>query len=787
MVLAGIITAMTPFHLATRRRLIRLLLVTNLAAALAGGQAAERTATVLDQVLFGDPASEERHHLEATASSVVTGGLEQHARRLLNLEPTNWQGGRIAFTIAVDPHAQTYATVRFWGSESSPDRLYLFCEGRQVGYRHLGDIDILDVGSHEPPCAGRFYYTTTPLPRALLAGKTSVRCEIRSSGPIWGYGDTFERYQKPMGEPSRGIYALVTHTDPCYVPPPSEALGSAPVDAPLRTAPGAEVLVQVQERVNHEIDGELAGGTPPTQVQMHFLARAAAQPWCHAFRNPAVRERIVSGVDHLYADFHNDPALVRADKAVYNSDWFATGMAADAVRLLAADLTGLLDQPLSPGGPLRRDAWSQMFQDSRDHLRHHRRLYTNQSMIVDLNIYRCNRAVAAIDAAHALPERQALRYLREAIGLDPWLGSDTEHGPEKPMGEHYRELTAKGLTRELGFVGYYGEVIDWVTQIYEATSSPGQEGDPEIKAQLVRIANARAIFRYPLVDADGARAMRIEAEVGWRDDHYPGDVTYAERPTWDASPLYAAAATRDPHLLGAVQQQIADHQLFAAIAGELKEGGLRTTAGLLGIPEQYRIISAQPAQRFQLPMTSGQPDLVFADEEDGVVAIKYHDEILYASLYWRARFAINHLARIHHITPHLDRVAVIVQDEIFTPSGLVWKRPDWTDFGFANGGHRYPVELHSAEANEELPIAHVAYGDFKPGSEHPLAGRASFYECHFGRYAIGMNATATETFPLHRPAGLGEVHAVGGEHAPVTGDTVLVGPQSTVVLVSDHD
>jgi hypothetical protein len=50
-----------------------------------------------------------------------------------------------------------------------------------------------------------------------------------------------------------------------------------------------------------------------------------------------------------------------------------------------------------------------------------------------------------------------------------------------------------------------------------------------------------------------------------------------------------------------------------------------------------------------------------------------------------------------------------------------------------------------------------------------------------------MNATATETFPLHRPAGLGEVHAVGGEHAPVTGDTVLVGPQSTVVLVSDHD
>jgi hypothetical protein len=409
-------------------------------------------------------------------------------------------------------------------------------------------------------------------------------------------------------------------------------------------------------------------------------------------------------------------------------------------------------------------------------------------MIVDMNIYRCNRAVAAIDPSTALPERQALRYLREAIGIDPWLGSDTESGSEKPMGDHYRELTAKGLTRELGYVGYYGEVIDWVTQIYEATCDPGHAGDPDIKAQLIRIANARAIFRYPMVDADGARAMRIEAVVGWRDDHYPGDVTYAERPTWDASPLYEAAATLDPHQIGAVQQQIADHQLFAAIAGELKEGGLRTTAGLLGIPGQYQTLLAQPPQPYRLPMTPGQPDVIFADEEDGVIAIKHGTDILYASLYWRARSAVNHLARIHLITSTGDRIAVVLENEVFTPSGLTWKRPDWTDFGFASGGHRYPVDLHSAEVNEELPIAaFAAEPGYRPGNEHPLAGRASFYECHFGRYTIGMNASTTQSFPLHRPNGQGEVRDLTAANAVITDATVMVAPLSTTVLFAEHD
>ena len=159
-------------------------------------------------------------------------------------------------------------------------------------------------------------------------------------------------------------------------------------------------------------------------------------------------------------------------------------------------------------------------------------------MITDMNIYLSNRGLEVVDPAKAFSESTVRRYLYEAVGLEPWRDSDKD-GDEGSgqrnwgVGTNYWELTQKGLTRELGYVGYYGEVLDWVTSIYDATRpAPGQPGDEKIKAQLEKIEHARAAFRYPALDADGNRAMRIESIIGWRDMHYPGNIVYGERPTW---------------------------------------------------------------------------------------------------------------------------------------------------------------------------------------------------------------------------------------------------------------
>ncbi len=447
-----------------------------------------------------------------------------------------------------------------------------------------------------------------------------------------------------------------------------------------------------------------------------------------------------------------------------------------------------LDESIDDGAggkTTRRAAYAEMLVASRDWHRENRRQYTNQSMINDLyGIYLSNRGVAVVDPAKALPEKDALGYLYESLGLQPWLGSEKSGVPTKPLGDNYYQLTARGLTKELGYVGTYGEVIDWVTEIYNATRpAPGQPGAPKIKAQLIKIAQARAVFRHPAVDADGNRAMRMETIVGWRDSHYPGDVVYAERATWDASTLYVAAATLDPALVGYTQQIFADNQFFASLRDQMKETSFRSTGGLLETADQYELLAAQPPNGKRLPMSPGRPDFAWADEEDGVVAVKRGDEMLYVSLYWRARNGVNFRARMHSTTPAFDRIAVVRQDERFTPSGLTFRQPDEINGQGLPWLPHYPGDLHSAHAGEEQPIAKIPEGiPFKPGEENAYAGRADFYTLRYGPYLIGMNSSEDKIFALQAPAGLKKASELtSGKTLTLTGP-LKVGPMSTVVL-----
>ncbi|HEX7618230.1 MAG TPA: hypothetical protein VF480_05870, partial [Verrucomicrobiae bacterium] len=492
---------------------------------------AQNPSAIIGAIAFGDSNSEKAHHFRDTRSEVIRGGLGEPARILPQLNAGAWEGGRLAFTLQVDPQKQNYATVRLWGSDATDDQLVLFCEGKQIGYRHLGDIDILDIGGGEAAYPGRFIHNTAPLPLEMTRGKTNLLFEIRSYGPTWGYTSQFEIFQKPLAGPTRGIYKLYTHTDGCFVPPAGEKQGEAPAHPPVRREPGAEVLDKLKARVNGQVNSLLQSTRPLNEMEVQFLARAYYVKWTPAFQNPKVVAQALKGLDALFAGFRKNPELAHNDPATPNPGWFEFGPAGDAMSLLAGPIQPFLDAMIDDGGKKisRRAAYSEMLLAARDWHRKHRRLYTNQTMITDMNIYLSNRGLEAVDPAGALSEAEVRRYLYEAIGLEPWRDSDPGADSQTwGVGTNYWQLTTKGLTKELGFVGYYGEVLDWVTSIYDATRpAPGQPGDEKIKAQLAKIAKARAAFRYPGTDADGFRAMRIEAVVGWRDNgHYPGDVAY---------------------------------------------------------------------------------------------------------------------------------------------------------------------------------------------------------------------------------------------------------------------
>lgn len=739
-----------------------------------------------DLLIFGNRASEQKHKLTATWSETYTGGMGETARRMLPEEPKNWKGGVLHFKMKVDANKQNYFTVRCWGSESDNTVVMLFIEGKQIGYRHLGDYDLLHRGNGNKPCPGRFYYYTLPLPLKYTRGKSEVNLELRSYGNTWDYGDTFEKYQHKMEGHTIGFYRAYIDTVPCFVPDKKEKQGKEIITtASIRPTPGIEILHELKDKVSARIRQIMAKDSPLGQQEIWLLADAYSVSWTPVYQQLEAIRKVRQGIDDHYKKYLDNPSIIYTDASVYNGDWMTTCLLARSIRSLWNELKDSLSAPFM--STTRNEAWSQLMLASLEYGTTHRRQYTNQSMIIDMAIYECNRALMLMNPRKALPEYETLRYLYESLSLAPWLGkviSPNEY--ERPLGDNYWQLTSKGLTKELGFVGYYGEVLDWINHIYQATCVPEapHSGDAKIKDQLLRIADARYHFRYPAVDDEGFRCFRAEAVVGWRDgNHYPGDIMYGDRGTaWDATPLLTAATTLDRKAIGIAQQMLKDNQFFSLIAKKLSDAGnIRNLQSCLHVPDEYELIMQQPQQSCDLPMSATAPDYIFADEEDGVIAIKHGQEILYASLYWRARNAINKLAKVHYITPTMERLANVYTKVEFTDSGLRYTRPDWVNLGFW-GTREWYEGVHSAHAGEVLPIARIPEGiPFKPGDENAFAGRADFYLLEFGNYVIGMNSSTNKTTEIDVPSARKVLNLTNNKEI-VTSGKVKIKPQSTIVL-----
>lgn len=753
----------------------------------------------LDQVILGDTASEKAHDLMAEHSEVITGALDEPARRLLPLQPQSWDGGSVSFTMKIDPGQQNYFTARFWGSDKGEKsgRLLLWADGLQVGYRHEGDYDVLNQCDEQGEAPGRFFYQTLPLPLSLTHGKTTIKLKISALGPMWPYGQTFDKYQKTLSEPSRGIYRVYTHTQAYFVPDPTEKQGHFP-DATLRTQPGEEVIAQSKQVVinrlkrmlQEKVTPESAWGKHDRLTRLKLLAAAYNTEWTPAYHDPRTIEQIVQYGDAAVRDFAENPDQVAAN-------WVGAGPLGEAVMQTNEAIKPRLDETIDIGGSKRsrREAWAKQLRGSVDYWRTHRRSYTNQSMIVDWNIYMANRALEIIQPKLALPEAKTMGYLYQAIGIEPWLGSDPredgahvadtpDQGTVKPFGENYNLVTRKGLSRELGWVGTYGETI-----LHFTGEMARMTHDPKIRQQLVKMQHARLYFRYPGLDGDGYRCMKLVSEIDNRTAHYPlsgsAYVSPKIREAWWMD--VPALLSNDQTIVGAAQRSIADGQYFAYAQGRLKDPD---TLGMMRNVDEYTKVKSLPLSNYEFPMADGQPDFAFADEEDGVVAIKHGDTRLYVNLYYRAERAVNSVARVFESTPTLTRIATVCTQARAVPSGQTYTRPDWIDMTRSRALPPPGQTIHQAWAGQEMPISARPEGARLPayGDWGPFLGKAQSYELQFGHYLIVMNCSKdkplTWTLP---PQFAGEQDLISKRPSSELGTSLA--PLSTIVLVTgipDH-
>lgn len=759
----------------------------------------------MDAITFGDVASEHGHGLAQINSGIIRGGLGEPARQLLPLNPVSFNGGSVRFNLEVDPAQPNYFTVKLWGSDQGEERgrLILYLDGEQVGYRHEGDYDVLNQCDAEAIFQGRFLYQTLPLPPRLTRGKTNVSLTIAGLGRMWPYGANFAQKQKNLTEPTRGIYRAYTHTSPRFTPDAAEKQGVA-VESKIRPpGPGEEILEKMKATVNARLTGLMdeksnrAGDSKNAEANVLLLAEAYNTSWTVAYHNPKAIAALVKAGD----------AFLRP--GVIGKNWIGAGPLGEAVMrvglepfgaALAEEIEVPVDFPFVPDWRRkealeepaikekiastktirlkRRDAWAQVLRASLEWNRKNgRRAYTNQSMIVDRNLYTANRGLMLLAPAEALPERQSLRYLYEAVGLEPWLGNDTDDGGSmKPYGTNYFQVTRKGLSRELGYVGTYGEtILKFMRDMVELT------GDEKIRQQLIRIETARMNFRYPSLDAGGYRQMKLASEIDNRTAHFPLAMgAYSIPNIREAWWMELPALLKDPVSVGAAQQCLEDNQYFPRLA---KRANDNDTLGMMHNIDEYAVVKALPKSSFRLPMSDGQPDFVFSDEENAVVALKHGDQRLFVNFYFRQEYGVSGATRILDLTPDVMRIATVKSQFEFDATGQEWTRPDVIDFE-RSGGFSPPGEkIHQAWRGEKLPIAKRPPDASQPkyGNWGPFVGKADFYSLRYGDYLIAINTTTDKTYELELPAGDEARELVSGKMVKLSG-SLHVKPLTTVVL-----
>jgi hypothetical protein len=771
----------------------------------------------LDTIIFGNTASETSHLFVGPNTFVITNNSilpAQTARRCSTNNPATVKGGPLTFTLTVDSVWRNYFTIKLWGGDDSSSvygqdsdmgRLYLYVPASnyvanattnyQIGYRHEGDYICLNAAAYKPPLPGRFFYSTTLLPLWMTRGRTNLTLTIQPTGRIYDLGSggpPSGNYQFNMITNSRDIYQAYTHTDP-VLNPVGEVQGTAPATT-VRPSPTASTLSPggtFYNGISNYLSGRMSTSvTNFTTTDVMQLAKAySISNFPVSYNNPALVTKVIAAIDAFATGYYADPSgSVSADG---NEGWGGRfGNSCWAIHLLLPQIQPYLDvtNNYGAGGNVsRRQAWGDMLAASRDYGRFNRDSHalSNQGLISDTSIYWANCGLLDLTNANAFSEADGQRYLLEAIGLSPWLGSDLANGGHSYLhGTNYFMITSKGLSREWGYVGTaYGEMQFYAADFYQWTTNP------VFLAQAVKMVKARANFRRPSMEVNGSSYYQDMEGIGllsWRsatesDTEYADEQAYGDRTGW-ALGLRCAAATLDTNAVGYAKQMLADNQYFNNLTVSGSEyntiGNQIDSRDALNVFADYQTVASLPDSGVRLPMTAGQPDFAWADEEDGIAAIKHNGERLWISTYWQAKTGtgVNGIGRFYDSTTNFDRYGVLETSPQINFSGSFYVRPNLMDKPEQNF-YVPPDDPLQAYQGENLPLA---ASDSLATDSQPFLGKALFWACRYGNYLIGINRSTSTNYQLQTPGDFDSAtNLITGQN--MTGP-VYVAPQSTVIL-----
>ncbi|MDX3102010.1 hypothetical protein [Nonomuraea angiospora] len=431
--------------------------------------AAPLPAGYVDVVTFGDTDSESAHALQAASTAVVEGALGEPARVAKPTSPATVKGGELRFRVAVDPVAQNYFTLKFWGSDASPYKTIAYVNGEQIGYRRSGDYEAINLGSSRA-LPGRFYYNTIMLPLGHTLGRRVVEMTVR----------TYDAgFAQPVTADSRGYYRAYTHTtayldvsgekqgtvtpDTTPAPGPSDAEKQAMVDRYRKSQ------IDLFNQYSAQLDASPAAKLSIVRYQddLRFYASALLEPWAPA-NTPELRKaalgRLFKAIDNHVKDYYADTRLLL--RGGHQGDWGgyygALGEALYIVENLIPEVYGtkefeaFLDEPFVTGtqdGPSslkgvdwdggelsRREAYERVLKANFDFARARLSYIYNQVMYTYEGAWEAHEGLRVIGSRFYEGKARSHRILLEALGVEPFLGEEVLVGPDGKDLDLYHSL-----------------------------------------------------------------------------------------------------------------------------------------------------------------------------------------------------------------------------------------------------------------------------------------------------------------------------------------------------------
>ncbi|MDA1362477.1 hypothetical protein O1R50_22840 [Glycomyces luteolus] len=415
---------------------------------------------LLDEIRLGEADSEAAHAFSSPASAVVDAEHGQSARVAKALSPAEVFLGDLVFTMAVDPAAQNYLTLKVSGSDASGFKTAVWVDGQLTGNLMNGDFDPVNMG-YGAGLPGRFVFETALLPLQTTQGKSEVEVALRTynAGLV-----------APAAADSRRFYAVYTHT-------------SAAVFASEEDGTGYETTTQVaaprsQEQIRAQVAsyearqlalfnslGTAADAGTPMSINrytdnLRFYAEgidAAWTPLATAADQRAALERIFASIDHYTTEYYGN--VTKIGNGGHQSDWggyyAALGEALYIVENLIADdavlgraaFEAFLAEPFDTGteagdaslasagwdgGALTRfGAWERVLKANFDFARTRQSYITNQVMYTYEGAWKAHEGLRVIGSDFYEGKARSNDIVRECLlGTKPWLGEEVLVGPD---------------------------------------------------------------------------------------------------------------------------------------------------------------------------------------------------------------------------------------------------------------------------------------------------------------------------------------------------------------------